>query len=221
MKIPNRLKAIADLVPEHATVLDIGCDHALLDIYLVKEKKHKKVYASDINERPLEKARQNLKNAKVEKNIKILVGNGLDIYRPDIDTVVIAGLGGLTMKGIFKNNLKTTKKLKTIILSPNNYQIDIKVFLTKNGFMITDESLVEDKNKIYQIIKFEKGRQKLGKRDYFFGPILRKKKDDLFKKYYTKEKISREILIEILPNNYRLKKHKLKKEIKMITEELD
>ena len=221
MRINNRLKEIARLIPDKSTVLDIGCDHALLCIYLVKDIGFDKVYASDINEEPLKQAKLNIKKEKVDNKIHLLLGNGLDIYQDDIDTVVISGIRGLTAKAIFKNNLTITKKLKTIIVSPNNYQTELRVFLTKNGFKITDEKLIEDKNKIYQIIKFERGKEKYSKSDYFFGPILRKNKDYLFKKYFKKEKTSREILINLLPRNYRLKKYKVKKEIKMIDNELE
>ena len=38
MKINSRLKKIGDLVEANSFCLDVGCDHALLDIYLVKKK---------------------------------------------------------------------------------------------------------------------------------------------------------------------------------------
>ena len=45
MKINDRLKKIGDLVDANSLCLDIGCDHALLDIYLVKEKNQQKAIA--------------------------------------------------------------------------------------------------------------------------------------------------------------------------------
>ena len=39
MKINDRLKAIGDLVEANSFCLDVGCDHGLLDIYLVQRKK--------------------------------------------------------------------------------------------------------------------------------------------------------------------------------------
>ena len=39
MKISKRLRVIGDLVKDNSFILDIGCDHALLDIYVVKNKK--------------------------------------------------------------------------------------------------------------------------------------------------------------------------------------
>ena len=42
IKISKRLEAISSLVPINSNVIDIGCDHALLDIYLYQNKISKK-----------------------------------------------------------------------------------------------------------------------------------------------------------------------------------
>ena len=58
MNIDNRLKRIADFIPSDSYILDVGCDHALLDIYLALNRKNIKLIASDINENPLKKAQE-------------------------------------------------------------------------------------------------------------------------------------------------------------------
>lgn len=220
MKINDRLKHIGDLVEANSFCLDIGCDHAFLDIYLVKQNKNIKAIASDIAEGPVKQARENIKREGLEDTIEVRLGNGLDTYSDEVNTVIIAGMGGRNMIGIFKNNMKVLKKIDTIIVSPNNYQIDVKKFLTKNGFYIDDEELVKEKKFIYQIIKFKRGRKHYTRKEFFFGPVLLKKKGNLFEEYYKREKLSREILISILPKNYRYKKFITKREIKMIEKEL-
>lgn len=220
MKINARLKKIGDLVDTNSLVLDIGCDHAFLDIYLVKEKKLKKAIASDIHEGPLESALENIKKYKIEDKIELRLGDGLTTYTEDVDTVITSGMGGRTIIGIFKNNMAITKKLKEVIVSPNNYQKDVRNFFRKIGFYIEDEYLEKDGKFIYQIIKFRKGKRKYTKKDDFFGPILLTKKDKLFQEYFKKELKSREILLDLLPKNYRLKRFQLKKEIDMIEKEI-
>lgn len=220
MKINNRLKKIGDLVDANSFCLDIGCDHAFLDIYLVKKNKNIKAIASDIAEGPVKQAKDNIKREGLEDSIEVRLGDGLDTYTDEVDTIIISGMGGRNMIGIFKNNIKVLKNIDTIILSPNNYQIDVKKFLVKNGFYIDDEELVKDKKFIYQIIKLKKGKRHYSKKEYFFGPVLLQKKGTLFEEYYKREKLSREILISILPKNYRYKKFITKREIKMIDEEI-
>ena len=220
MKINDRLKKIGDLVDANSLCLDIGCDHALLDIYLVKEKNQQKAIASDIALGPLEKASENIKKYRVEDKVITRLGNGLDTYTDDIDTAIASGMGGRTIIGIFKNNLKITKKLNQIIVSPNNYQKDVRKFFKSIGFYIEDEELVKDGKYIYQIIKLKKGRKRYSKKEMFFGPVLLTQKNKLFKDYFTRELTSRKIMIDLLPKNYRLKKYLIKKEITMIEKEL-
>ena len=216
MKINNRLKKIGDLVDDNSFCLDVGCDHALLDIYLVKKNMNIKPVASDVKTGPLEKAKENIKKEKMDGKIELRLGDGLDTYTDPIDTVIISGMGGRNMIGIFKNNLEVLKKIDTIIISPNNYQMDVKKFLVHSGFYIEYESLVKEGKFIYQIIKLKKGHKRYSKKDLFFGPYLLENKDKLFNEYYDRELKSREILIKVLPKNYRIKKLIIKKEIKLI-----
>ena len=221
MKINARLKKIGDLVEANSVCLDVGCDHALLDIYLVKRNKNIKAIASDIAEGPLEQAKRNIKRERLDGEIEVRLGSGFNTYSDDIDTIIISGMGGRNIIGICKENPKVLKKVKTIILSPNNYQEDVKRYLCKNGFYISNEEFVRDKKFIYQIIIFSKGKKKYTKKEYFFGPVFLVKKGPLFREYYEREKKSREILISLLPKNYRYKKYKLKKEIQMIQNEIE
>ena len=221
MKINARLKKIGDLVEANSFCLDVGCDHALLDIYLVHRNKNIKAVASDIAEGPLEQAKKNIKRERLDDKIETRLGNGLSTYTDEIDTVIISGMGGRNIIGICKENIKILKKIKTLIISPNNYQIDVKKFLTSNGFYIDNEEFVKDKNFIYQIIILKRGKKKYTKKEYFFGPKFLEKKGPLFREYYLSELKSKEILKSMLPSKYRLKRYQLKKEIELIKNEIE
>ena len=78
MNISKRLKVIGDLVPDNSFILDIGCDHALLDIYVVTKNKNVKAIASDINEGPLKQAKINIKKYNLEDKIEITKADGLE-----------------------------------------------------------------------------------------------------------------------------------------------
>lgn len=216
MKINDRLKKIGDLVEANSFCLDIGCDHAFLDIYLVRKNQNIRAIASDVAEGPLKHARENIKKYHLEDQIECRLGDGLDTYSDDVDTVIISGMGGRSMIGIFKRHMEVLKKVDTIILSPNNYQVDVKKFFCKHNFYLENEELVRDGKYIYQILVFKKGKKRYTKEQYFFGPVLLEKEGKLFEEYYKRELKSREILIKVLPKNYRLKKFIIKKEIKMI-----
>ena len=221
MKINSRLKTIGDLVEKDSICLYVGCDHALLDIYLVHRKLNIKTIASDIAQGPLEQAKKNIEREHLEDVIETRLGSGLETYTDEINTIIISGMGGRNIIGIFKDNIKKLNKVETLIISPNNYQEDVKRFLCKHGFYIQNEEFVKDKKFIYQIIIFKKGKKRYSKKEYFFGPIFLEKKGPLFREYYERELKSREILISLLPKNFKLKKYQAKKEIKMIKNEIE
>lgn len=221
MKINARLKKIGDLVETNSFCLDVGCDHALLDIYLIHRDKNIKTIASDIAAGPLDQAKKNIKREHLEDVIETRLGPGLSTYTQEVNTIIISGMGGRNIIGICKDNLNILKKINTLIISPNNYQEDVKKYLCKHGFYISNEEFVKDKKFIYQIIILKRGKKKYTKKEYFFGPIFLEKKGPLFREYYDRELKTREILISMLPNNFRLKKYKLKKEIKMIKNEIE
>ena len=223
MVINKRLKEVGRLVDDNSSFLDIGCDHAFLDIYLAQDKKRKfkKIVASDNKEGPLTQAKNNINQHKLSEKIELRLGSGLDVYTDDIDTVVISGMGGRNMIGILKAHTEYLKTIDTFILSPNNYQVDVKEYLTKVGYYIEDEVLVKDSKFLYQIIKFKKGKKKYTKRELFFGPVLLTKKDENFMHYYKRELKSREIIMELLPKGFSFRKVKIKKEMKLIRSEID
>ena len=210
MKINARLKKIGDLVEANSFCLDVGCDHALLDIYLIKQRKMEHVVASDIAPGPLEQAKKNIQREGLEDQIETRLGPGLEPYTKDINTIIISGMGGRNIIGILKAKPKVLKQIDTLILSPNNYQEDV----------IANEEFVRDNRFIYQIIVLKRGERKYTKKEYFFGPVFLEKKGPLFREYYARELKSREILLSMLPKNYYLKRLQVKKEIAMIQKEI-
>jgi len=219
MKIDARVKHIGDLVKANSFCLDVETNDCLLGIYLIKKNKRIKVIASTTKEEVLENALKNIKREHLEDKIKIISGNGLDT-KEKIDTIIISNMGGRNIIGLLKNN-EILKKIDTLIISPNNYQVDLKKFLCKKGFYIENEEFVRNKGYIFQIIIFQKGKRKYSKKDYFFGPVFLQKKGPLFREYYEREMKSREILISLLPKNFRLKKFQTKKEIELIKSEIE
>ena len=220
MKINNRLKTIGDLVPLSSYPLDIGCDHALLSIYLVKEKGIKKAVASDNKSGPLKKAKENVKFYKVKDKVELIEAEGLNSYKEGIDTITISGMGGLNINRILENNKSYLKNINTIILSPNNYSIAVKRKLIKLGYYISDEKLVKENNIIYQILVFMKGRKYYSYKKLYLGPVLITKEDELTKEYYKKELETKRSLLEALPKSFYSKIRLTKKEIKYLEDVL-
>ena len=154
-KLSKRLEVVASFVNDNSKVIDIGCDHGLLSIYLVNKYKNVKVIASDINENALSSAITNIKKEKLENRIETRLGSGLDVVKADeIDTIVIAGMGANTIVGILKYSTSKLSNVNDIIIQSNTDLYFLRKNITSLGYYIEDEILVEDKNIIYTVIKF-------------------------------------------------------------------
>lgn len=214
IKISNRLKTIGDLIKKNSFIVDVGCDHALLSIYIYLNNKNINIMASDINEKPLKSAQDNLKKYGLEDKIKLVLSDGLKSINTFYDTVIISGVGGNTITEILKK--EQLKNVKTIIVSPQNNCYNVRKYVTKLGFYISNEILVKENNKFYNIIKLEKGKVKYKRLELLFGPILLKHNDDLFKEYMNKKYIKYNILLNNIPKKNIYKRFIIKSYLKKI-----
>lgn len=216
MNLDNRLKRITDFIPSDSYILDVGCDHALLDIYLALNRNNVKLIASDINENPLKIAKENIKKYNLEDEITPEKADGVSKINDEVDTVVIAGMGTSTINDIINNDLKKLKNVKKIIISSHTSSFELRENMNKKGFKIIDEAVVFDKGKYYEIIVYSNGYEKLSKLDMKYGPIISKRKDEITKAYFNERYLK---LIEIykkIPNGNKKLKDDLNKKIKEI-----
>jgi tRNA (adenine22-N1)-methyltransferase len=143
------LAAIAEFVRVGASVCDVGTDHAFLPCYLAK-RGWENLYASDINENPLNYARTRIKKYGFSDKITAVKSDGL-LDVPPCEDVVIAGMGGeliaeIVAKIPFKNeNLR-------LILQPMTRIGDLRSGLEQSGFEIMTEKTAREKNRTYTVI---------------------------------------------------------------------
>lgn len=210
IKLSKRLSAIANMIDKNSSIIDVGCDHALLDIYLLQNKMIKKSIASDITIGALNQADKNIALSNV-KNIETRLGNGLDTLneKDKIDTVVMSGMGNITIKAILTNNKEKLKNINTIVIQSNTGYNTIRDDLTKLGYYIDDETLVKERNIVYVVMKFKKGQKKYTKKELYFGPILLKNKNELFNELILNEVNKNSLIIGRLPKTKVYKKIKL------------
>lgn len=156
--ISKRLKAIVEFVDKNDTLVDVGCDHGLLSIYLVENNKVKKVIASDINQNALNSAIKNIQKRKMD--IETILSDGVkDINLKGINTLVISGMGTSTILHILENSEKIKNIQKLIIQSNNDHEL-LRSKMNEKGYFLEDESYIYDKNKWYVTCKFVKSSEK-------------------------------------------------------------
>ena len=214
--LSNRLKEIASFIPDNVKMVDIGCDHALLDICLYKNRKNIKIIASYINENALEQAKKNIKKYKLDKSIETRLSNGLDnINSDEIDTIVISGMGSHTIVGILRMNQKKLINVDNIIIQSNNHIDFLRERILELNYYIASEKLVKDNNIIYTIISFKKGKKRYNKKEIYFGPYLLKENNNLFKEKNKQDLEKLEYLYKIIPKSHILHRIKIKNKINM------
>ena len=187
MKINNRLKLVGDYVDKRSFPLDIGCDHAKLSIYLLKEKNFPFVYASDNKSGPLSQAKENVNYYNLTDRIELIKAEGLNSLNDKVDTITVTGMGGLTINKMFLKSRDKLTNVKTIILSPNNFIKEVRETITNLGYYLKDEELVEESDKLYHILVFSKGDKIYSEEELYLGPILMTKNKEIIKKYYRNE----------------------------------
>lgn len=211
IKLSNRLQAIANFIDEKDNVLDIGCDHALLDIYLSK-KYSKKYYASDLRESALDMARANIEKYN-DKNVILKCGNGLEVLDDDmnVNTVVISGMGYFSIINILKHIKKLKKINKLVIQSNSNFEI-VRKYLLSNNFYIENEKIIIDKNIYYIIGCYKRGKRKYSKLDKEVGIM----NDNILIDYLDIEIKKNNMLLSIIPTKHIIRRMYLKRKIKYL-----
>ena len=211
INLSKRLLAVANMVEKNSTLLDVGCDHALLDIYLSQNKIIKKAIAADITEGALNQAKKNISLSNVD-NIETRLGDGLEVLnaKDKVNTITISGLGNQKIISILKSNYNKLDKVKNIIIQSNTGYNEIRKEIIKLGYYIDNEVLVKENNIIYVIISFKKGFKKYSKRQLYFGPILLNNKNKLFIELNKNIIDKNNVIINNLPRKKIIKKLKLK-----------
>ena len=181
--LPDRLKAVAALIPECEFLSDIGTDHAYIPIYAVKNKKARLAAAADIVDGPLKIASANIKSYNLSDKISVVKSNGLENIPPS-DVIVIAGMGGTLIGEILKKHIQKAYSTDTLILQPMTCAYDLRKELHRLGFKIIKETIAKDSKKLYNIMVVKKGIQTFDDDIYYhIGKYLIDSKDPLLKEY--------------------------------------
>ncbi len=202
MKISKRLKTICDLVDKKTNVIDVGCDHALIDIYLTKYNENKCI-AADISENAIKGALINIEKYNLTNEIDVRITDGLNgITIPDNNTIILSGMGTKTILKI----LEDTNNINNLIISSHNDLYLLRKNIIKKGFYIDTEAIIEDKKIFYTVIKFKKGKRKYNHYNYTYGINLSNKE---YINYCIEKNNT---VLTKLPKKYVLKRIKLIKE---------
>lgn len=155
LDLSKRLETVANMVEPTAFLVDIGCDHGFLAIRLVESGKVQKAMCTDINEGPLARASEHIKEAGLEDKIQTVLSDGLNSV--DITNLftasTICGMGGLMSVKIIYESDDFFRKMEFFYLQiQSDYEL-VRMFLHLYGYKIQTEETVFEDGKYYTVMK--------------------------------------------------------------------
>ncbi len=143
-----------DMLHGTRELIDIGSDHGILCAYAVTTGKAAHAIAADISADSLGKARALIKELSLEDRVSFAVSDGFLSIDTDEESysAVIAGMGGELIARILEGGGEKAERAAEIAMQPMGGAKELRKYLYANGFNITDESVIEDGGRYYQLI---------------------------------------------------------------------
>lgn len=146
-----RLAAAAAYVRPGSTVADIGCDHGKLSAWLAGSRRCPLVFACDLREGPLQKARETC--APWADRVVFRLGSGLKVLAPgEAQDIVIAGMGAETIMEILDAAPWVFDGRYNLILVPATKHSLLRRWLARRGFALQSETLCTAAGRWYAVM---------------------------------------------------------------------
>jgi tRNA (adenine22-N1)-methyltransferase len=206
MQLSRRLKAVADSVTKGNRVADVGCDHAYISIYLIRNDIAPYVIAMDVNKGPLSRAEENIKRKKYEDRIETRLSNGLEKMIPgEADTILLAGMGGVLMIKILEEGKEVVASAKELVLQPQSEIPLVRKYIHSIGYQIKEEQILIDEGKYYVVIKaIKEDNIETYEKEVFYqyGKLLLEEGSNYLLEYLHNEKrMKTEVIIALKDNS--------------------
>ena len=134
--------------------VDVGTDHGHLAVYLVEQGICKSCIASDVNEKPLASAAENIRAAGLEDSIELVLSDGLDaVESSGVSDVIAAGMGGELIADIILREDWIKEQRVTFVLQPMTKWDHLRRALYDNGFTVTKELACEEGKFVYSVMQ--------------------------------------------------------------------
>lgn len=146
-----RLAAAAAYVRPGHIAADIGCDHGKLSAWLAGSGCCPLVFACDLREGPLQKARMTC--APWADKIQFRLGSGLSVLQPGEATeIIIAGMGAETVLEILDAAPWVRNEQYNFVFVPATKHSVLRKGLAQRGFALKSETLCRAAGRLYTVI---------------------------------------------------------------------
>ena len=200
-----RLNEIVSLVPQGSFVADVGSDHGAVPIALLQRGLAKGVQAIENKEGPFRRLSEAVDNNLEDKSkIYLSLSDGISKLLPEVDTVVLAGLGGQLIARILLSHPEKLEHVNVLIFDAHREKEDALLAAATLGFEVVEERFLLDGSIPYFLQKLERADHPVRYREdqLLFGPKLVESKPEEWKQYVRmeKERVERLLGLSLSPD---------------------
>lgn len=160
-RLSKRLNAVYQFARSDGGLADIGTDHGYIPITAAIDGRNCRIISSDIRSGPLRVAKENAKKYGVDAKIEFQQSAGLEsLDLSGISTVIIAGMGGDTIREILLQGQQKLRFVTRMILQPQSKYQFARNTAAEMGFTLSAAALVYENRKYYEIYLYEKSGRK-------------------------------------------------------------
>ena len=189
-KLSLRLLSLASLVSKGSFVADVGSDHGALPIFLTNEGISPLTQAIENKKGPFSRLQKAVyEEASDPESILLSLSDGLSDLDPRMDTVVLAGMGGLLISSILEKHPEKLEKVKTLIIDAHKEKKEVLLTTAKLGFKVAEEIFIEEDGIFYSLWKLEKTAERIeySETELLFGPYESHRKGEVWRRYMASE----------------------------------
>ncbi|MBS6195631.1 MAG: SAM-dependent methyltransferase [Clostridiales bacterium] len=219
--LSKRLRMNASFVTPGNRLADVGTDHGYIPIALVQEGRIPSALAMDVNEGPLKRAKEHIREFQLESSIHTRLSDGVQsLCRGEADSVLIAGMGGALTVKILREGEAVLKSVKELILQPQSEIEKVRHYLEEAGYRIIKEDMVLEDGKYYTVMKAEFGEMHYDREIFYhYGKLLLEGKHPVLKEYLKQQRSMCAKICEKL-NREGIQEERTKARIREIEEEM-
>ena len=192
-QLSKRLETVVSYIPKQSKIADIGSDHAYLPCYAVNKGIASSAIAGEVVKGPYLSAKKQVEDAQLTQEVEVRLGNGLEVIAPgEVECITIAGMGGTLIASILDAGKDKLTNEPRLILQPNVSAKSIRTWLMDNEWDLIGEEILEEDDKLYEILIAERGNPKNHyskeiEKELLLGPFLMKEKNAAFIKKWNQE----------------------------------
>ena len=131
-----------------------------------------------------------IQKANLKDRIVPSLSSGLDELSKEVDTLIIAGMGGKLIKEILQENENKLDRIETIIVDAHSDRPILISYLESINYQLIDNDFFYEGKIAYDVMKWAKGKtdKPYSEEEVFFGPLNLKKKSGSWIEYWEKER---------------------------------